>query len=202
VIGVARHRSVGALPAGLHRVPGPVLVVAARYDQSPVGPYIELAVSEPARLGARVGMCVTTIVVTTADARRTGRANWGMPKELGTIDWFEDGDARGLRWVERDIVVRGVPVGPPLPALVPFRSLQHRAAAARLRGLARLAKVHVEVPDDDPLAWATGRHAGFVVSSARLVMGEAKPAVSSRPPRPARRPAPEPALSWARRAGD
>ncbi|MFN2608789.1 MAG: acetoacetate decarboxylase family protein [Acidimicrobiales bacterium] len=208
VVGVVGHRSGGeSLPSDLHRVRGPSLVVAARYDVSPVGPYLELAVSEPARLGASIGMCVTTIVVTTADARRGGRANWGMPKELGSLDWFEEGDVRGLRWVERDVVLRGTPVGPPLPTLVPFRSLQHRvdgpvAAAASLRGLARMAKVEVEVADGDPLAWTAGRHAGAVVSSARLVMGEAHPAPGPRRPRPARRPALEPALSWGPQAGD
>ncbi|HEX2064361.1 MAG TPA: hypothetical protein VHE80_08065, partial [Acidimicrobiales bacterium] len=51
-----------------------------------------------------------------AESRRAGRANWGLPKELGTLEWLHDGDARVLRWIERDLVVRASPAGPPLPA--------------------------------------------------------------------------------------
>lgn len=192
---------------GLDPLPGPRLVVAARYDQSPVGAYRELAVAEPARLGARVGMCVTTMVVTTPEARLRGRAQWGMPKELGALDWFEDGEVRVLRWVERDVEVRGDPLGPPLPTLVPFRTLQRRSdgpvsASAHLRGLARAARVEIGVPQGDPLDWLEGRHLGTVVASARLVMGEACPGEGPRVPGRVTRQAPEPALSWGSCPGD
>lgn len=212
IVGLARGgggRKV--LPADIEPLPGPRLVLGAQYDESPVGPYRELAVAEPARLGTRVGMCVTTMVVTTAESRRAGRANWGLPKELGTLEWLHDGDARVLRWIERDVVLRAIPVGLPLPALVPFRTLQRRAdgpvsALARLRGLARPAKLEVTVPDDDPLSWLAGGHLGTVVSSARLVMGEACPpetaAVLRRAARRATRSAPEPALSSVSHPGD
>jgi Acetoacetate decarboxylase (ADC) len=199
------------LPSGIERLPGPCLVLGAQYDESPVGPYRELAVAEPARLGARVGMCVTTMVVTTTESRRAGRANWGLPKELGTLEWLHDGDARVLRWIERDLVVRAVPLGPPLPALVPFRTLQRRAdgpvsAMARVRGLARPAKVEVSVPDGDPLTWLAGGHLGTILSSARLVMGDACPPEEARAltraARRAARSAPEPALSSVSHPGD
>ena len=107
------------LPPGIEPLPGPCLVLGAQYDQSPVGPYRELAVAEPARLGARVGMCVTTMVVTTAESRRAGRANWGLPKELGTLEWHHDGDARVLRWIEHDLVVRATPLGRRSPRSCP-----------------------------------------------------------------------------------
>ena len=199
------------LPPGIDPLPGPCLVLGAQYDESPVGPYRELAVAEPARLGARVGMCVTTMVVTTAESRRAGRANWGLPKELGTLEWLHDGDARVLRWLERDLVVRATALGLPLPTLVPFRTLQRRtdgpvSALARVRGLARPAKVEVTVPEGDPLAWLAGGHLGTVLSSARLVMGDACPpeeaGALTRAARRAARSAPEPALSSVSHPGD
>jgi hypothetical protein len=212
IVGLARGgggREI--LPAGIEPLPGPCLVLGAQYDESPVGPYRELAVAEPARLGTRVGMCVTTMVVTTAESRRAGRANWGLPKELGTLEWLRDGDTRVLRWIERDVTVSATPVGPPFPTLVPFRTLQRRAdgpvsALARARGLARPAKVEVAVPESDPLAWLAGGHLGTVLSSARLVMGEASPPEEARAFRGAARRAarsvPEPALSSVSHPGD
>ncbi|MDQ6796800.1 MAG: acetoacetate decarboxylase family protein, partial [Actinomycetota bacterium] len=180
-VGVIRPGLAAELPIGVHAVPGPRLILGARYDQSPVGPYLELAVCEPARLGGRIGMCVTTMVVNTVEARRGGRANWGMPKELGTLDWSADDDDRTLTWAERGLTLRARPMGPPLPALVPFRSIQVGAggplsATARLRGRGRLARVAVGTAVDDPLAWTGGVHPGVIVSSARFVMGEACPA--------------------------
>ena len=67
--------------------------------------------AEPARLGARLGLCITTMVVNSVDSRLGGRVNWGLPKELGTLRWLADDDERTLRWEERDIVVAGRPSG-------------------------------------------------------------------------------------------
>lgn len=191
---------LGPVPAGVRRVPGPVLVVAACYRGSPVGPYLELGVGEPARLGARLGWCFTTMVVDSPASRVGGRASWGFPKELGTLSWHRDGDVRELRWEERGVVVRGVASRVRVPALVPVRALQRRAdgpvvVPGRLRGLARVARVSVSAPPDDAFSTLTGRHVGLVVDSMRFVV------------RPARHPfgltstlraplhAPEPALS-------
>src|SRR5438105_9936483 len=127
IVGLARRPRRSGVPPDLRPLPGPAVVVAARYQESPVGPYSELAVCEPARLGLRPGLCATTIVVDSADARVGGRLNWGYPKELGTLVWDTDGDERELRWVERGIVVRGWRGGPVLPLLIPLRNLQHRA---------------------------------------------------------------------------
>ena len=38
--------------------------------------------------------------------------------------WDADGEERELRWIERGIVVRGRPAGPPLPVLVPIQTGQ------------------------------------------------------------------------------
>jgi hypothetical protein len=119
---------LGDLPDDdLRRVPGPCPVTAARYDDSPVGPYRELAVGQPARLGCRLGVCITTMAVTSVDSRLGGRVNWGFPKELGTLVWLDEGEDRVMRWEERDIVVRASPVGRYLPVLLPLRALQRRA---------------------------------------------------------------------------
>ena len=208
VVALVRGRASGPPPPpGLRRVPGPGLLVAARYDASPVGPYLELALAEPARLGPRLGMCVTTMVVTTSQSRLGGRANWGLPKELGTLDWSSDGPTTVLRWVERDIVVRATPVGPPLPTLVPLRALQRRAdgpvmAPVRVSGRARTAKVEVSAPVGDPWSPVTGKHLGAVVSGGRLVMGEPRQPAVPASPRGQHRRAPEPALSWDSHQGD
>ena len=195
----------GDLPAGLGRLPGPCSITATRFDDSPVGPYRELAVSQPAHLGARIGMCVTTMVVTSVDSRLGGRVNWGFPKELGTLVWLDEGDDRVLRWEERDIVVRASPTGPPLPVLLPLRALQRRAdglvsVRGHLRGRGRMAHLQVEVPADDELASLAGRHLGLMVSSMRLVMNPARRPVGLAATLRAPLRAPEPALSLGPRA--
>lgn len=193
----------GDLPEGLGRLPGPCSITATRFDDSPVGPYRELAVGQPARLGARVGMCMTTMVVTSVDARLGGRVNWGFPKELGTLVWLDEGSDRILRWEERDIVVRATPTGPPLPVLLPLRSLQRRAdglvsVRGHMRGRGRLARLEAEVPAEDPLAGLAGRHLGLMVSGMRLVMNPARRPVGVAATLRAPLRAPEPALSLGR----
>jgi hypothetical protein len=192
---------VGGLPEGLRRLPGPGSISGTRFDDSPVGPYRELAVGQPARLGARLGMCMTTMVVTSVDSRLGGRVNWGFPKELGTLVWLDEGDDRILRWEERDIVLRASPMGPPLPVLLPLRSLQRRAdglvsVRGHARGRGRVARVEVDIPADDPLAPLAGRHKGLMVAGMRLVMHPARRPVGLTATLRAPLRAPEPALSW------
>ena len=182
VVGLAwRRRAVGPVPPPLRRVLGPVLVVGARYDTSPVGPYLELAVAEPVRLGMRAGTCVTVMVVDSAASREAGRAGWSFPKELGTLRWSAGGDGTiGVRWEEGDVEVTGTPMGPAVPAPVPSWSLQAGdagvvQAGALLRGRARLATVRVEVGSGSPLAALGGRHRGLTVAGGRLTMGRPRP---------------------------
>jgi len=204
VIAVVGSRpGVGELPDGLGRLPGPFSLSGTRFDDSPVGPYRELAVGQPAHLGPRVGMCMTTMVVTSVDSRLGGRVNWGFPKELGTLVWLDDGDERVLRWEERQIVLRASPVGPPLPVLLPLRALQRRAdglvsARGHARGRGRVARIEVEVPDGDPLAALAGHHRGLMVSGMRLVMSPARRPGGLAATLRAPRRAPEPALTWGR----
>jgi hypothetical protein len=150
-----------------------------RYRDSPVGPYLELAIGEPARLGARPGLCITTMVVTTAEARVGGRLNWGFPKEVGALRWRTDGDEREIVWEDREIVVRGRPRGPAAPMLVPVRALQRRGdgpvvVPGRVRGRVHLARVELEVPDDDLLAPLAGPHRGVLLSNMGFVVHPAR----------------------------
>ena len=191
------------LPDGLHPMPGPVVVSAVRYTESPVGPYLELSVAEPARVGARIGLCITLMVVDSPESRLAGRINWGMPKELGTMRWLADADERTLTWEDRDVVVRGVPSGPSMPMIAPVRSLQRRAdglvvVGGRLRGRSRVARVEIAAPDSDRLAGLAGSHRGMVLSGLRLVVNPARrPAGLTATLRAPLRAA-EPALSWPR----
>lgn len=191
------------LPDGLRPMPGPCTVTAARYDDSPVGPYRELAVAEPARLGARLGVCITTMAVTSVDSRLGGRVNWGFPKELGTLVWLDEGEDRIMRWEERGIVIRATPVGPPLPVLMPLRALQRRAdglvsVRGHARGRGRLARIDMTIPEDDALAGLAGRHHGLMVAGMRLVVNPARRPVGLTATLRAPLRAPEPALSWGR----
>lgn len=186
VVGFATcGRRDAPLPAGLQRLPGPVLVVAARYATSPLGPYLELAVLEPVRVGLHVGTCATMMVVDSAESRDAGRIRWGFPKELGSLHWSSEDDAVSLEWEERAMVVRSQPCGPAFPALVPFRSLQSRADEpvridGVLRGPARFSRMEITVGSEDPLASLAGRHRGTAVARASLTMGQARPLASHR----------------------
>lgn len=193
------HRAL--LPPGLRTSPGPAAVVASRFTASPVGAYDELTVAVPARVGLRPGLAAVLAVVNNAEARLGARRNWGLPAELGTLVWsMAAGGAEVLRWEERDIEVMGERRGPGLPILVPLRSVQRRSdgpvvVPRRLWGLARAARVSIEVETDDDFAWLAGPHPGAMVSGSGVVM------------QPARRPigllsslraplwAPEPALA-------
>lgn len=201
---VRRARPAVVLPSGLSRMPGPALVVAVRYSASPVGPYVELAVMEPARLGLRVGWCVTTMVVTSADSRVGGVVNWGFPKELGTLAWASAGEGVELSWKERDVRVTSRPYGRrAVPALVPMRAVQRRGdgpvvVPGRVRGWARVARVTVAVGGDgDPLAAYTGTHWGLQVRGMHLRMDAARTPAGLLSSLRAPLQAPEPALDAA-----
>jgi hypothetical protein len=179
LVALAGGRRTSFLPADFRPLPGPSLVIAERITDSPVGPHAGLLVAEPARIGLRPGFCVTTAVTTCADGRVASHLNWGVPSELGTLRWSSNGDERELSWEERGIVIRGSAGRLGLPFLVPFRALQRRAdgpvlVPGRLRAWVRLAKIDVEVPDDDPMVELAGRHPGAVLAAPRLVVQPAR----------------------------
>lgn len=153
------------LPDGIRALPGRAALVGVSYADSPVGPYLELSLALPARLGLRPGLCVVFQVVSLPAARVAYRANWGLPAAVGPLTWSVDGDDRVLRSSAPALELRGRPVGPPLPAVVPVRSVQRRADGPvvlprRFLSLVRLARVTVVVGGDaggGPDAGAAGR---------------------------------------------
>lgn len=174
-----QHRQ--ALPAGLHPLPGPAVVSGVRYTASPVGPFLELSVAQPARLGLRPGLCITAMVVSQPAAKAGTRVNWGLPAEVGRLTWAVDGDERVLGWDDGGVVVRGAPVGLRVPLLLPVRSVQRRGdgpvvVPRRVAALVRPARTTVEVEggDEHPWAWLAGPHPGALLATARLLLRPAR----------------------------
>ena len=171
---VRRPRRPVGLPAGLRPLPGPVAVVCVRYTDSPAGPYLELSLAEPARLGLKPGFCIRTLAVTAAAVVASYRADWGPPPQIAHLRWLADDDERELAWEGREIVIRGRPRRGFFPAPVPLRALQRRADGPVL--VPRLlfaanhpAHVDITVPDDDELAWLAGGHKGALMAGMHVV---------------------------------
>ena len=144
------------LPDGVARAPGPLLVSATRFSGSPHGPFLELAVAEPARLGARFGWCRTLVVVDRPDVQRES-TRWGLPAMLGRLEWSADDEIRKLSWLDRDLQVTGRVRRLALPWAISQRSLQRRGGdnvvvPSRSRGLAHTCLVRIDVVGDDAAA--------------------------------------------------
>lgn len=172
----------GPLPAGIERLPGPSLLVAARYESSPVGPYLELAVASPARVGARPGLCVTIMAVDSEHSLLGGRSNWGFPKELASLAWGANGDERSLDWEDGGMAITARPRGLAVPFLAPVVCLQRRSdgpvlVPGWLRGRLRWAQVAVRAgaTGAEPLQALAGRHPGLLVTGLRLLVSAARP---------------------------
>ena len=182
LIALAR-RPAGArpLPDGVAPLPGPAVVLAASYSASPIGPFTELAVAEPARLGLRPGYCVTTSVVAASECRIDYRLNWGVPADVGTLLWeVEPSGLRRLTWLERGVTVSGAASWFRVPGWLPVRGVQRRSDGVvlvprRVRGWLSPSVVTVDVPGDDGrLSWLAGRHVGAVVPGMRMVVEPAR----------------------------
>src|SRR5437868_3497721 len=78
------HRRAGlpVLPHGIRSLPGPLAIVVQNVVDSPVGPFVSLAIGEPVRLGLRPGYFFGLSAVNNADVRRLGQLQWGFPHEL------------------------------------------------------------------------------------------------------------------------
>lgn len=178
VVLFVRRPSAGdaaVLPPGLRRLPGPAVMWAGHWAQTPVGPFSELAVAVPARLGLRPGLCITMSVVNNADARLAGRLGWGMPRQLGSLRWLAIGTQRTLGWSEREVEVRAEIRPGAGPFTKALRGLQGRSdgpviVPARLSGWIRRARVRVEVPPGDELEPLAGSRRGWVISGRALVL--------------------------------
>jgi hypothetical protein len=179
VVAFSRRRPPHTLPLGIAPAPGPTMITASRFSSSPIGPFLQLAVAVPARLGGRLGWCVTLLVVDRQDARTGARLNWGFPAQLGTLRWLAEGRTRQLAWDERGVVVSARGRGPKVPLAVPHRELQSRGDGPvmvpdRLLGLFQVAGVGLEAPSDDELGAVVGRHPGTLVGGVHRLMREAR----------------------------
>ena len=168
----------GALPKGLKPIPGPAIMCAGHWAQTPVGPFSELGVAVPARVGARPGLCVVLSVVTAPEARVAGRMAWGLPRQLGAIRWTAVGSRRTLVWEDGGVEVTAVVRGGSFPAGGPFRGLQRRSdgrviVPIRMFGWVRRAGVAVASSTDE-LRWLTSPKKGFLISGRQLVMSPAR----------------------------
>jgi hypothetical protein len=105
---------------------GIAVLMLVDYASSPVGPYREL-LTFPGMLPFADGRSHPTIDRIVVDSHRSvlgGRANWGIPKELGSFSWNRHGAGRGTDQIEvaiDDVTVARFTVrsvGPHAPALL------------------------------------------------------------------------------------
>lgn len=164
------------LPGSLKGFPLlPALVVAARWQSSPVGRFDEVSVLEPALVGLRLGWVSVAHGVSVPDASAAFRAEWSLPANPATIAWSSDPSGCTITWEEESLRIAVTGSHWAVPALIPL-PLVHGGAGPfrvpqRLRGLARRATADIscEAPDSD-LSWLAGRHRGLLLRSARLAM--------------------------------
>jgi hypothetical protein len=192
------------LPAGVRSLPGPAAVVGVSYSSSPVGPFVELSVGVPARLGLRPGLCVVFQVVSVPAARTSYRSSWGLPATAEpSLTWSSSGGGVGvgsgvasslsLTCEALGFELVGSGVGPSVPMVVPVRSLQHRVDGPVVlprRMVARVRRARTSVVVDvagvaaaagEPfsdersfLSLFAGQHPGLVLSGLRVVAQPAR----------------------------
>lgn len=93
-----------------------------RYSASPVGPYLEHALATLTRRGPHVFQ----MSVDLEDSLIGGRAIWGYPKTLESLDWRESGKRIVFRREEQTFRVRAF--GPSFSLALSFWSVQQKGA--------------------------------------------------------------------------
>jgi hypothetical protein len=178
------------LPDGIRALPGPAVVVGVSYQDSPVGPYVELAVGVPARLGLRPGLCVVFQVVSVPDAGRAYRTSWGLPAVVRpALTWSSTPEELVVTCADLGFRLVGGPTGPGVPMVLPLRTLQRRTDGPvvlprRLIARVRRARTEVHVATEPAapalaeehafLSSLGGTHAGLVLSGARILARPAR----------------------------
>ncbi|GAC1596557.1 MAG: hypothetical protein NVS3B21_20480 [Acidimicrobiales bacterium] len=175
------HPPVCAMPVGNASLPGPGLLLAARYQSSAAGPFNELTIFEPARRGLAFGLVATLTVVNAARAAQ-GEPSWeGAQRQVGSIGWADDEDTVCVTWAERALELRAVKSRATLPFLLPIRTMAHgrgrRAAVLPVRGLGHLARVTCVVTHGDDLAPLSTVRRGIVVSAQQMGWSAATEAI-------------------------
>lgn len=176
----SRKRPFFVPPEGITSAPGPTAVVAMRYTDSPVGPFLQLMVLVPARLGARPGWTVAVAVVDKSEALVGYRMNWGVPAQMGELRWFARDGVRQLLWEDRDLSVKARGRGIGVPMVLPHRMVLARADGPvvvpdRLWGLFRPAAVTIEASSrGDVLDPLVGRHLGATIDGVHRTIAPAR----------------------------
>lgn len=155
-------------------------MAAIRYTDSPVGPFLQLMVMVPARLGATLGWTAAVVVVDRSEALVGLQLNWGVPAAMGELRWFARDGVRQLLWEDRDLSVKARGRGFGMPMVVPHRQVQSRldgpvVVPERLWGLFRPARVTVEAAcRGDALDCLVGRHLGATVDGVHRTIAPAR----------------------------
>ncbi len=185
---VRRH---AALPEHLrpHYNGGPALAMLVAYDDSPVGPYRELLFSPGTCFRDRRHV-ITRILVDSPASTRSGRANWGIPKETAPIAWSA-ADHRGFERVrigdgllEAAVRVSERPALPVSTALWPLRlyhELEGRAYRVEAHARGRLRRAQVAVEQLDPARFPDIRQAPRIATLAAAPFRLTFPAAAVRP---------------------
>jgi hypothetical protein len=151
----------------------PVFLGALHHTASPFGPFVEIVAGEfRSRPGLRPRLRQSTLAVSGGPAQ--GAA------EAASLKWWANDLLREVRWEEREFRLRAEAKRVAVPAIVPSDLLHpgwpgaEAEPARRLPARVHLARIDVEVPaDDEQLGRFGGRRAGFLVSTACQIGGEA-----------------------------
>ncbi|MDW3197503.1 MAG: acetoacetate decarboxylase family protein [Cytophagales bacterium] len=136
-------------------------VMLVNYTESPVGPYKELLVI-PGKCKTPHGpkQTISKIYVDSAASLKSGRANWGIPKELAQFDWSKDHKGTSVQVKKEDevffdITVKNKPIKFPLTtAILPIRLYQELNDTTYQvnpsgRGIGQLAKASINLINPD-----------------------------------------------------
>lgn len=94
------------------------LRLLVNYQSSPVGPYLEHALSVPTWRGPRV----VQMSVNSPASKIGGREIWGYPKTLESLSWRRDGNRLIFRRENQTFRLRIC--GPSFPIALPFWTIQ------------------------------------------------------------------------------
>jgi hypothetical protein len=185
----AEKAALDVFPAAIR--PEKIALVAwalVRYEQTPVGPYDEVAVTLLPEGGDGYGH-IPFIAVDSYPSIVGGRANWLLPKSLARFVWSEDSLSANVTsdapakpgW---SITVTATPSGDATAVTIPSNVQQVapsgavRRFAGTMAGSMGAASVNVEGVAEGPLAalLVSGRHDGSIITGCAFAVGGLAPA--------------------------